>query len=1232
MSAGKRTSQILVRPEDVNLILRSGLFSMSHYVAQSGIRSADPRRLARHYLRFGERAGLSPSLLFDPAWYSSENTDVRGCRNLLLHFLQFGDAEHRSPHPLFHPSYYVRQSADPIERPVAHYINSRGRSGLNPHPMFDTDQFVLNIVEPLEEDESPLVRFLADVGQDRFLSNVFVGEHYARERGEPYGAEHNIVNYLRRVSVENLSPHPGFDADYYLSVNSDVRHAGQHAFTHFLMTGRDEGRSPHPTDRSLVTDHVEDGQPWIPRPMPLEDRFVGEYLTKHMRPSGRAQAPRPLIATTTSVGGSSIGRREALTRQELADRFRLDWGPVTSLEEADQPMVSFLTPVYRPPLVYLDRAIRSVLQQSADKWQLCIVDDASDDRELSEMLAAYAASDPRIKVATAERNGGISRATNAALAMADGAYVALLDQDDMVTVNAVQEVIASIHDDPQADLIYSDECTLDVGDKPIRLFSKPDWSPAFLLSTMYTGHLSVYRKALVEQVGGFRSLYDFSQDYDLALRVAETQPRVTHLQSYLYGWRSIPGSSAADGKPYARSTNLAALQDALSRRSLDATAVALPTSNAVVRRPRARTEQVSIIIPSDNDDNIVASINSIRTRTTYANFQIVVVTNSRVIERLRSLPAMRGVIWVQYDGLFNFSDKCNEGARCATGSHLVFYNDDVQVLSRNWLQVLLDAAAVDGVGAVGPKLLYSDGTIQHAGMVTGVRRLVGTAFHTLPTDTDQAFGMAQFAREVSLLCGACIMVSAEVFWRAGGFDAVNTPINHSDVDLCFRIRALGLSCLYAPFASLEHLGHKSLAVIDQMSGQTVADRDKANVFLLKRWARDVAYDPYFPPPMRDMHYLDSQEPWELHAGDREVKGHTDRADVLLVSHDLTNSGAPRIVFDLARVLIDAGCYVCVYSPSDGPMRRALTNIGVDVVIDELLLKCHPDVMDFASGFDFAIANTAVTWPFVMQLGSRLPIYWYIHESELIDSLAVLEADFLVAFDVAAGVWAGSPMSERRLARHGIADVSVVPYGVSASASSGLGDTIKPNDATHMSVGLFGSFEPRKGQDLAVLGVLALPEAQRDRVHLRLFGRVLDANFAAAVIALAEESDSITVGGELSPSQYAAELAEVDVVLVPSRDDTLPLVSLDALAHGKPLVVSRMTGTADLLPPEFAPLILEHNSPEEICAVLGGLIDNVDRQSIGQAALRCFEEHFSWDIFREKVVSLIPMLMRSQSED
>jgi GT2 family glycosyltransferase/glycosyltransferase involved in cell wall biosynthesis len=1096
--------------------------------------------------------------------------------------------------------------------------------------MFDTDRFLAGLAEPLDEDETPLGRFLANVWQDRFLSNLFVGEHYAQERGERYSHEHNIVTYLRRASVENLSPHPGFDVEHYLNTNPDVRRTGQHAFLHFLMSGRDEGRSPHPTDGSLLSDAVENGPTFVPRPIPLEDHFVGEYLVERTRPSGQARAPRPLVAVTTNVRGASIAQREALTRQEVAERFRLDWPAASACETADQPTVSFLMPAYRPPLVYLDRAIRSILQQSCNAWQLCIVDDASEDRELSELLASYAAFDPRIKVATAQRNGGISRATNAALAMADGTYIALMDQDDMVTVDAVKKLISSIQDDPHVDWIYSDECTLDIDDKPIRLFSKPDWSPGFLLSTMYTGHLSVYRKALVEQVGGFRSPYDFSQDYDLALRVADTQPRVSHLQSCLYGWRSIPGSGAADGKPYARNTNLAALQDALARRGLDADAVGLPTSNAVVRRARARTEKVSIIIPSDSDDNIRAAVASLRTRSTYTNFEILVVTKSRLIERLRDVPSLRGVNWVHYDKPFNFSDKCNEGARRATGDRLVFFNDDVQVLSRSWMEVLLDAAAVDGVGAVGPKLLYSDGTIQHAGMVTGVRRLVGTAFHTLQADTGQAFGMAQFAREVSLLSGACIMVANDVFWRAGGFDALNAPINHSDVDLCLRIRAMGLTCVYTPFASLEHLGHKSLAVVD--SGPTVTRRDKADIFLLKRWGREIAYDPYFPPAMRDLHYIDSQEPWELFVADRPAKGHSDRADVLLVSHDLTNSGAPRIVFDLATALMDAGCYVCVCSPTDGPMREALTRIGVDVVIDELLLRCHPDVMDFASGFDFAIANTAVTWPFVRQVGSRLPTYWYIHESGLIDHLAVSDADFLGAFDTTAGVWAGSPMSEKRLARHGISNVSVVPYGVTAIPSPVVRERDESHDAGRMCVGLFGSFEPRKGQDLAVLGVLSLPEAQRDRIHLRLFGRVLDPDFASAVTALAKGSDTISVGGELSPSQYAEELAKVDVVLVPSRDDTLPLVSLDALAHGKPLVVSRTTGTADLLPPELEPLILEHNSPQEIGAVLVALIDAADRRAIGEAALQCFEERFSVETFRKKVLSLLPISMRSVPED
>lgn len=1192
-------------------IASSRLFDARYYASIAGRPDDNVQELAAHYLGSGERRGLAPSALFLPAWYRSGNSDLRSYPNLLLHFLRHGDAERRSPHPLFLPAYYLCQLEAPPPRPFDHYLATHGRAGADPHPFFTTDIFVASLDSPLLDDESPLERYLASPEREEFLAPYFLGSHYALERGEAHDPRvHNAVAYLSRSFEENLSPHPSFDVEYYLTVNPDVRETGQHAYLHFLLTGSSEGRHPHPFDTALVGPGGVGGAGYGPaRPEVLSTSFTGSYDVTPLGPAPGA-LPYPLVTLGPVLAAERIEARDRILRQDLLERLRLDW-PVPAPVDA-APLVSFLMPVFQPPIVFLDRVIRSVRQQSCPRWELCICDDASEDDVLSQRLADYAAADPRIRVVAAARNGGISRATNAALDLATAPYVSLLDQDDLITVDAVERIQEAVERDPGLDWLYSDECIMDENDVPLRLFVKPDWSPLLLLATMYTGHLSVYRRSLVEAMGAFRPAYDFSQDYDLALRIAESEPRVHHLAAFLYGWRSIAGSAAQDGKPYARNTNLAALQDAVQRRGMDAGVLGLPASNAVVRSPEGRHETVSVIIPSDDAHNIATAVASVRSGSSFPRVEVVVVTRSATAERLSSHPDCADVVWVPYDLPFNFSDKCNQGAKAATGTHLVFFNDDVVVVSKNWLEVLLDAASLPGVGMVAPKLLYEDGTIQHAGMVTGVRRLVGTAFHTFPGDTDADFGLAQYAREVSLLCGACILMPADAFWQVDGFDAVNTPINHSDVDLCFRVRARGMSCLYTPFASLRHTGHVSIGKVEAARSDEPVGREKIDVFLLRRWPREIARDPYFPPTVRDLHYVDAQEHYQWYPASHPLD--PPGPDVLLVTHDLTRSGAPRVLFDLAVSLAEAGCFVCVASPTDGPLRHDLTAAGVHVLVDSLVLTAHPSVQDLAAAFDHVVVNTVLGWQVVSILGPRQPVHWFVHESELIDHFVGSYGEFLQTFEKAAQIWAVGPRTTEALDKHGIPSTLILPAALRSLRAT---EHAAGSRREELTVGVIGSFEPRKGQDLALEAARQL-KAQHPGLRLVMHGRVLDEDFHRELQAAAKDLPYVLVGPELDAGEYADALRSFDVVLIPSRDEALSLVCLDALALGKPLVVCKEVGASQLLPTGLRRFIPSASTPVGIARALGELLDLDDWGWVAEAGRAQHDALFSWSSFVSRV--------------
>lgn len=1063
-----------------------------------------------------------------------------------------------------------------------HFRRIGWREGRSPNAHFDMMAYLsgqpMAVVNRREElNDRPFIRVALDVGHlpanargfardyvDIVDSSMFDRSFYASSYPEVVGDE--LEHYIRSGWKLRYDPSPNFSTRAYLARYPDVEGADYNPLLHFARFGQQESRiAQRSTAIGSESGDLIEAEPYCP---PIDER------------------------------------RHTL-HAEIAERLL----PANMKSTISGPRISILVPVYNVPVIWLEQMLQSVLNQTFDNWQLCIVDDCSTLPELKKMLTGLAARDNRINVSLREKNGGISAASNDCLAMATGEYIALLDNDDMLTNDALEEMVKAIAEHDSPEWLYSDEFKIDEDNIVSDLFAKPDWSPSMLLNYMYTGHFTLYRADVVRRIGGFRSEYDFSQDYDLALRIAELDITVVHVEKYLYAWRTIATSGAAGGKPTARISNIAALQDAIDRRGWGGTAVPLPTANRVVRA-MPDDIAVSIIIPSDNELNIRASIDSILDGTDYKNYEVIVVTNSRIVAELSPLYG-NPVTWETYDKPFNFSDKCNAGALVASGEHVIFFNDDVRVITRDWVQALLEYLTLPEVGAVGPKLLYENGLIQHGGMGTGMRRLVGTVFHCYPDKSPVHFNFAQCVRDISIICGALIAMPAKLFRDIGGFDAVNAPIGHSDVDLCFRVREAGYRCVYTPYAKLVHIGHVSIG--EEESTKKAFKRDKSEVFLLKRWIQYVAKDPYFTSAMRDLTYIDSPEMFKVYPG----SGEGDQGDVLILSHDLTTSGAPKVAYDVALLMKKQGYFVTVASPVDGPYRERLEEQGITVIIDELILTGHESSLVLARSFDLVIANTIVCWPSVGELSKTTPTYLYSHETELVHQFAHAYPGFIDALRSATDIWCGSDHAVQALARHGV-DAHVVEYGVDDIATSMTVDALTSADDL-VRVAVFGSIETRKGQDLAVLAMQAVDPVVLTMARLDLYGRTLDVAFRKAVESLASDTQQIQFAGELNYEQYRAKLAETDIVVVCSRDDTLPLVSLDALALGKALICSATTGTSDYLRDGQSAIILQQNSPTEIANALTRLITDPQlRQKLGQGARSVFETNFTYDAFERRV--------------
>jgi len=510
------------------------------------------------------------------------------------------------------------------------------------------------------------------------------------------------------------------------------------------------------------------------------------------------------------------------------------------------PRFSIITPVYDPPPDVLVAMIDSVLSQTFTGWELILVDDVSLSPHVRQILDA-AASDPRIHSVRRESNGGIVAASNDGLAAATGDFIVLLDHDDLLVFDALAVVEAALSADDTIDYLYSDEDKINAEGHLEQEFYKPDWSPERLRSQNYCCHLSVLRRSLVEELGGFRYGFDGSQDHDLILRVTENARGIHHVPRVLYHWRILPTSAAAssEAKPYAIEAGRRAVQDHCDRVGIDAVVENTQyPGNYRVRRRVKGNPLVSIIIPTCGSKGrvwgveryyIVDAIRSILETATYANLEFVVVVDTHtppiVISALEQLLGDRLVL-VWFDEEFNFAQKMNLGRVHSSGDVLLLLNDDVEIVSPDFIEVLVALAQEPDVGSVGAKLLYSDGTLQHAGHYynTMARHFYGH----WSGDYHGPHAMLAINRECIGVTAACLAIRPEVWDEVGGM-TTSFPNSFNDVDLALKLHTSGYRTVWTPHAVLYHL--------ESVTRDPSVTQDEAEM-LTERWEHLIVNDPY----------------------------------------------------------------------------------------------------------------------------------------------------------------------------------------------------------------------------------------------------------------------------------------------------------------------------------------------------------------------------------------------------
>lgn len=613
-----------------------------------------------------------------------------------------------------------------------------------------------------------------------------------------------IKHYFKFGGFEGRKPNPDFDSRYYLEMYEDVSESGMNPLLHYLLYGKKEGRRIHKIEEDTIPLIKESYIDWI-------KEFDACSEDEHN-----------------------------ILRQEI-EGFK------------NTPLISVIMPVYNPKPEWLRAAIESVIHQIYSNWELCIADDCSTDPDIRQILSSYEQKDSRIKVVFRPFNGHISEASNSALNLASGDYIALLDHDDLLPAHAFFYIVQTINRKSEIKLIYSDEDKIDDAGIRSEPYFKCDWNPELFYSQNLINHLGVYATEIVKRIGGFRVGYEGSQDYDLALRFIEHigKEEIFHIPKVLYHWRIHDSSTSSiqNIKKYAFVSGQKALTEHFLRTGINATAQIISPGRYRIRyQLPEKLPLVTLIIPTKNKFGLLSNcINSILSNTSYPNYEILVIDNNsdeeETLNYLNKIQSDAKISCIKDERPFNFSALCNNAVHMAAGEFIGLINNDTEVINPEWLAEMIAIAAQPDIGAVGAKLFYPDNRIQHAGIILGIGGVAGHAHKHKPGDDCGYFGRAVLTQEMSAVTAACLIIRKSIYLEIGGMDEINLTISFNDVDFCLRLKQAGYRNIWTPYSMLYH--HESISR-GMEDTTTKRQRFQGEIdFMMTRWGKILLCDPSY---------------------------------------------------------------------------------------------------------------------------------------------------------------------------------------------------------------------------------------------------------------------------------------------------------------------------------------------------------------------------------------------------
>lgn len=568
-----------------------------------------------------------------------------------------------------------------------------------------------------------------------------------------------------------------------------------------------------------------------------------EHLKRRLRDYGKRQ----LGIIPRNDYADWIRRYDTLTNSDRAAiRARI-------ADFVNPPVISVVMPTYNTPEAFLHKAIESVRRQLYPYWELCIADDASTQPHVREVLEEYARKDSRIKVCFRECNGHISAASNSALELATGDYIALLDHDDELAEYALYWVAEEIIAHPDVEFIYSDEDKINERGERCDPYFKPDWNPELLLGQNYVCHLGVYRRARVLSIGGFRERFNGAQDWDLVVRFTENlnSNAIRHIPAVLYHWRVHPESTASsmDAKSYVKEAQYAFIQEHLERTGESATIEPVCHNTFYLPHFAVRGQPlVSILIPTRNGEGLLRQCLESLRKTDYPHTEILIIDNQsddhQTLAYLAEIERLPGHRVLRYPHPFDFAAMHNWAVQQTRGEYICLLNNDTEVIAPNWLRDMLGLAQRPGVGAVGAKLHYPDNSIQHAGIILGIGGIAGHSHKYFSSESRDYFSRTLLVQSFSAVTGACLLVSKENWMRVGGMDP-RLAIAFNDVDFCLRLQEIGLRNLWTPSALLYH--HESKTRGSDFDEKKIKRFALENAYMQWRWGYLLKNDPAYNP-------------------------------------------------------------------------------------------------------------------------------------------------------------------------------------------------------------------------------------------------------------------------------------------------------------------------------------------------------------------------------------------------